>query len=373
MTLRSAFVVGVDRAGLLLIAFAAMAASIAASAFGALAADLTVALPDGPLAHVLQEGFVTPFASASGLAVAVMLTDGGIEAGRAAHADLLALSADALASGCKDGTLAKLDWAALGGRDRQVAGTASDCGVGAVLRSVVLAWNRDKFAATPSWGEFWDVAKVPGKRGLRRGARGNLEVALMADGVAAADIYATLRSDAGVERAFRKLDQLKPYLVWWQADDEAAKLLESGEALMTSAPAESIVAAQRGEGGTGAHPGFAVQWSGSLASVESWAAPAAPTAAPTAAPAGPPASVPGAAAAGRFLVFAAEPRNQRRLPALGGFGGAAQGANDGLAPELLAASPSAPANLAAALMLDDGFWRDNGAKLDKLFETWIVK
>ena len=322
------------------------------------APGLIVAVQQGVLPRAIDKGFAEPFAGSKGGApVSVVATDGSIAAARAAHADLAVLAPAALAAGCKDNSLTKLDWGALGGRERQVATAASDCGEGAVLRSLVLAWNRDKFPGQPSWAEFWDVAKVPGKRGLRRGARGNLELALLADGVAPGDVYATLRTDAGVQRAFRKLDQLKPYLVWWSADADAAKLLESGEVLMTSAPAEDIIAAQRGEAGK-AFPAFAVQWAGSLTSVDSFAILAGGAK---------------AALATKFLAFAADPKNERALPALGAFGGAAAGANDGLPPPELAVSPSAPANLAAGLMVDSAFWQDNGAKLEAQYESWLAK
>ena len=74
----------------------------------------------------------------------------------------------------------------------------------------------------PGWADFWDVAKYPGKRGLRRSAETNLEFALLADGVAPGDVYKTLRTSEGVDRAFRKLDQLKPYIVWWQIERRGA-------------------------------------------------------------------------------------------------------------------------------------------------------
>ena len=79
----------------------------------------------------------------------------------------------------------------------------------------VLAWDRGKFQGTPSWQDFWDIARVPGKRGLQRSPRGTLEIALLADGVAPGDVYRALRGDDGVQRAFRRLDQLLPYIVWW--------------------------------------------------------------------------------------------------------------------------------------------------------------
>lgn len=343
MTLCPAFVVGL-----------ATALCVRAAAAG----EISIAIRQGALTHVLADAFATPFGHATGNTVRIITTDGSIAAARAAHADIAVLDAPHLAQGCQDGSLRKLDWKALGGRNAQLPGTATDCGEGAVLKSLVLAWNRDKFPGTPNWAEFWDVAKVPGKRGLRKGARGNLELALLADGVAPGDVYSTLRSDAGVQRAFRRLDQLKPYLVWWSKGTDAPRLLESGEVLMTSAPAAGIVAAERGEGSSIAYPAFAVQWAGSLSSVKSWAILAG-------------AADP--ALATRFLAFAGEPKNQKVLPTLGGYGGAASGASEGLPAAVLATSPSAPANLGAGLMVDEAFWRENGPKLDKLFEAWLAK
>ncbi len=321
------------------------------------AGSLVAALPDAHLGPALTEAFLLPFTKAAGVPVSVLAFDGTLVAARAGHADLAVLDAPTLFDGCKSGVLAKLDWARLGGRERQLPQTATDCGAGALLLSTVLAWNRDKFPGMPTWAEFWDVAKVPGKRGLHRGARDNLEIALLADGVAPGDIYATLRTDAGVERAFRKLDQLKPYLVWWTEAGEAPRLLASGDVLMTSAAADRVVAAQR-SADPQEHHNFALQWAGNVTEVESWAILA---------------GSPDAADATRLLAFAADPKAQRALPALGGFGGATIGANDKLPPDLLAASPSTPANLASGLMVDEGFWHDNAAKLDKQFEAWMAK
>ena len=119
------------------------------------------------------------------------------------------VDSDELATGCSEGLFEKLDWSAIGGKDHYLPQAVSDCGVGAGLASLVLAWDRDKFPATPGWADFWDVAKYPGKRGLHRGVRGNLEFALFADGVSPADVYKVLATSEGVDRAFRRLDQLK--------------------------------------------------------------------------------------------------------------------------------------------------------------------
>ncbi len=93
----------------------------------------------------------------------------------------------------------------------------NDCGVGAIVYNFVLAYDGDKIKddAPKSWADFWDVKKCPGKRALRKGPKTNLEIALMADGVPPADVYKTLATPAGVDRAFKKLDaaEAQPDLV----------------------------------------------------------------------------------------------------------------------------------------------------------------
>src|SRR6185437_11415435 len=108
---------------------------------------------------------------------------------------VVSIPTDDLIAACEDGLLEKLDWSQIGGKDHYLPIGVNDCGVGAMLIGTVLAWNRDKLSGTPSWADFWDVAKYPGKRGLRKGAKGNLEFALLADGVAPGDVYKTLRAN----------------------------------------------------------------------------------------------------------------------------------------------------------------------------------
>ncbi len=324
-----------------------MVAALVAMSATAVAADLTIALPPVPLGlrEAVSTAFVTPFKAATGLDVAVQEVATG--------ADVALLEGSALLAGCRDGSLRKLDWSATGGRERLLPGLATDCGVGAVVETTVLAWDREKVQGSPGWAEFWDVAKVPGKRGLRRGVRANLEIALMADGVVAADIYPTLATDQGVERAFRKLDQLKPYIVWWDVERDPLRLLASGEVLITSAPATSVLPPRE----VATHL-IAVQWAGGLQRVGSWAVPS---------------SAPNAAAATKFLLFATDPKIAAKLVETGPWGPTSVGALAGLSADKLWPVPTAPANLAAGLMVNEQFWRDNEAKLDKRYDAWMTK
>ena len=119
---------------------------------------------------------------------------------------------------CDEGALEQLDPAILaagpGGEaatDDFIEGAITDCFVATDVYSMILAYDDSKFPdakpATPA--DFFDTAKFPGKRTMRKGAKFNLELALMADGVAPGDVYATLATPEGVDRAFAKLDTIK--------------------------------------------------------------------------------------------------------------------------------------------------------------------
>jgi putative spermidine/putrescine transport system substrate-binding protein len=339
-----------------LLAMGALAASMAMLC-PAEARELTIATRVDLVAPV-REVLARAFTEATGIAVSVVEAQIDVEAlkthgGPQEDGWDVILAGPALAqAGCDQGLLDKLDWAAIGGRDRYQSLGAGDCFVGALLDGVALTWDRDKFPASPTWSDFWDIAKYPGKRGLRHAARGNLEIALMADGVAPGDVYRTLRGSDGVERAFRKLDQLKPYLSFWDAPSDGPKTLGAGDVLMTSAEIDRVVAADHD-----LHRNFGLQWNGALLRVESWAVVK---------------GSPNAAAAGKLLAFVGDPKIAARLASFG-LGGLAKGSGDGLSPDLAAISPALPANQSAALVIDAQFWRDDGDKLATRFDAWMKR
>ena len=93
--------------------------------------------------------------------------------------------------------------------------------------SSILAYNKEKFGDNPprNWADFWDVKKFPGTRALRNHPLATLEAALLADGVPADKLY-----PLDVDRAFKKLEELKPYVtVWWSSGAQSAQLLADGE------------------------------------------------------------------------------------------------------------------------------------------------
>jgi putative spermidine/putrescine transport system substrate-binding protein len=75
------------------------------------------------------------------------------------------------------------------------------------------------------WPQFWDAKGLPGRRGLRSRPDETLEPALLADGVPARNLY-----PLDVDRAFRSLDRIKPYVPKWIAEtQQTITLMQTNE------------------------------------------------------------------------------------------------------------------------------------------------
>ncbi len=109
-------------------------------------------------------------------------------------------------------------------------GTISDCGVPVDTYSYVVAYNTEKYGNTPptSLADFFDLENFPGSRAMSGDpAEGNLEMALLADGVAVEDLY-----PLDYDRAFEKLDGIKADTTFWTSGAEQVEMMESGRADM---------------------------------------------------------------------------------------------------------------------------------------------
>lgn len=93
-----------------------------------------------------------------------------------------------------------------------------------------------------TWAEFWDVKKIPGRRGLPQRAEETFDLALLADGVAPKSVY-----PMDVERAFRSLDKIKPNVAhWFTQTQQSISLIQTGEADFTYTFKGRVMAAQAG-------------------------------------------------------------------------------------------------------------------------------
>ena len=99
-------------------------------------------------------------------------------------------------------------------------------GIGCIVWSYNIGYNSDVVGddVPQNWADVFDVAKYPGKRALRDRAYPMLEIALMADGVAPADLY-----PLDVDRAFAKLDSIKDHVIWYTSNSVSQQLFVDGE------------------------------------------------------------------------------------------------------------------------------------------------
>ncbi len=137
--------------------------------------------------------------------------------------------------GGEQGLVEKLDFNKMPNAAAMPAAYRNDYSVAYEFYSSVLAYSLKKYpdeaSAPKSWADFWDVKKFPGRRALRNHPIATLEAALMADGVAPDKLY-----PLDVDRAFKKLEEIKPHItVWWTSGAQSAQLLNDGEVDMIMA------------------------------------------------------------------------------------------------------------------------------------------
>jgi putative spermidine/putrescine transport system substrate-binding protein len=329
--------------------------------FGAAAArDLTAVSWGGATQAAQHKLYFEPFANQSGKPVLEESWDGGfgviqskVQAG-AANWDVVQVEADELALGCADGLYEKLDWDKLGGRDKFIDGASSDCGVGTYVWSMALAYDASKIKDGPqTWADFWNLEKFPGKRSLRKGAKYNLEYALIADGVPVDQVYDVLSTPEGVDRAFAKLSEIKSSIVWWESGAQPGQLLASGEITMAAAYNARITALNRSE-----KRNLRVVWPGSIHAIDSWVILK---------------DSPNAAAAMDLIAFASTAENQAKLPAELAYGLTNKDANASVPKDLAVDLPTYPDNQKQALPLNVDFWTDNAEALNERFNAWLAQ
>lgn len=332
---------------------------VAGSALALNAQALTVISFGGASGDAMQKAYFGPFSEESG----VSLTPGDyngelsriramVETGNVSW-DVVELESPELIRGCFEGLFEPIDWERLGLEDQLLDDAISECGVGTFVWSTALAYDADQLDTAPeSWADFWNIEEFPGTRGLRRGAKYTLEVALMADGVAGSDVYDVLATPEGVDRAFAKLDELKQHIQWWEAGSQPPQWLVSGDVVMTSSYNGRIAAAQE-EGRN-----LAITWNESLYDLDYWAIVAGSNRVDE---------------AYDFIRFSSMAENQSVYSSEIPYGPVNPEAIAGLSDEQAERMPTHADNLEGAIYVDTNFWVDHGELLEQRFNAWAAQ
>lgn len=216
-------------------------AALTFTAGSAAAQTLTVVSFGGSYQEGQSKALFQPAAKALGITVKEETYSGiadlrlKVKAG-AVTWDVVASGSGSAARAGAEGILEKLDYKTIDTKDF-LPNLAGDYCVGGDVFSTVLAWNTKTYGdkGPQSWADFWDVKKFPGKRAYRKGVAGALEPALMADGVPPEKVYEVLSAPGGIERAIKKIKELKPHIaVWWSSGAQHAQLMKDGEVDMVT-------------------------------------------------------------------------------------------------------------------------------------------
>ena len=211
------------------------AAALLLAAAPALARDLTVVGFGGGFQDNARKDIFAPYAAQTGQPLKDDVYNGemarvyAMQKAGSVDWDVVMVEAPELERGCEDGVFARLDWSVID-RAKFVPNSTSVCGAGAVGWGQALFYDTAKIPNGPkTFVELWDTKRFPGKRLLRNGAKTTLEVALMADGIAPSNVYPVLATREGQDRAFAKLDQIKPDLMFWRSGAQPLQLVGSGD------------------------------------------------------------------------------------------------------------------------------------------------
>ncbi|MEL6946937.1 MAG: ABC transporter substrate-binding protein [Pseudomonadota bacterium] len=360
-----------------MLASTALAAGVVLAASGSALADghaksLTVMSWGGAYTKSQVEAYHKPFTEKTGVKINSVDADNPakpiktqVEAGNVT-VDVADVEFSDAVRLCDEGLLEPIDASILPpapdgtpAKDDFIEGALTDCAVANIVWSTVYAFDASKFTGgkPATIGDFFDTAKFPGKRGMRKNAKANLEMALMADGVAADKVYEVLATEEGVNRAFAKLDTIKADIVWWEAGAQPPQLLADGEVLMTTAYNGRIFNAAVGE-----NKPFEIVWDGQILDFDLFVIPK---------------GAPNKEAALEFIKFSTDtqrladqakwisygPARKSSGPLVGKY----QDGKTDMAPQM----PTAEANLKNALVNSFEFWADRDTELSERFNAWL--
>ena len=335
---------------------------------------ITVVSWGGSYARAVDEGANVPFTEATGIPIRLESYNGGLAQIRAqvdvgnVHWDVVDLEIADAVRGCDEGLLEPIDIDDLPpGPDGTtaaedfVAESQTECGVSNVYWSTVYAYNDRNFPGEKptTMADFFDLEKFPGRRGMRRVPQVNLEFALIADGVPLDEVYATMRTPEGLDRAFAKLETIRDEVVWWEAGAQPPQMLADREVVMSTAYNGRIFNAQILE-----NQPFTIVWDGQLLDVGQI---------------GIVAGTRRLEEALRYVAFKTSAESLARIARRISYSPSRRSAVPLVTTHVVAGidmaphMPAGPGNADRALRYDWAFWVDYQDELNERFSAWLTR
>lgn len=328
--------------------------------------SLTVVSWGGAYGAVQKEHMIDPFQKETGIRVLFEDYSGGVAEMKAQveskniQWDVVDVEVIDLERACSEGLLEAIPREILpAGADGTPAAQdfipealASECAVGNIVWSVVFAYNKSTIGATEatSLEDFFDVAKIAGKRAMRKRPQVNMEWALLADGVPATEVYDVLATPEGQRRAFDKLASIKSDIVWFDSWSQAPQLLNDGGAVLVQSANGRFYDAIRKEGKP-----FVMVWDRHIYDLDAWSVLK---------------GSPKKDLAFRFIAYTTQSKP------LAGMSDIAYGPTRKSATPLMdqAAAPYLPTtHLDKGLRASSEFWADYGESLGEKFNEWLLQ
>ncbi len=328
---------------------------------GQAAAQLTIVSFGGSYQEGQSKAVFQPAAKALGITIKEETYSGiadlrlKVKAGAVAW-DVVSSGSGSAARAGSEGLLEALDYKTIDVSNFSPGLTQEFC-VGSDVFSNVLAWNTKTYGekGPQNWVDFWDVKKFPGKRAYRKGVAGSLEPALMADGVPPAKVYEVLSAPGGIERAIKKIKELKPHVaVWWSSGAQHAQLMKDGEVdMITGWNGRFDVVAKDGAK-------VAYTFNQGILDYDCF---------------GIPKGAPNKALAMKFLNEISKPQYQAEFTKYITYGPANAKAYEGSAiPAAYAKTlPSHPDNAAKQIMIDLNWYTKNEARASELYQNMLTE
>ncbi len=349
-------------------------AVIGAAALGVVAAtpaaaeSITVVSWGGAYTKSQIEAYHKPFTKKTGITVNSADYNGGlaevraqVESGNVTW-DVVDLELADVIRGCDEGILLPIDKSILPpapdgtpATKDFIEGALPECAVGTIVWSTVYAFDDTKFTGDKpkTIADFFDTKRFPGKRGLRKTPKVNIEWALMADGVPADKVYEVLSTPEGVERAFKVLDRIKDDVIWWEAGAQPPQMLADGEVAMTSAYNGRLFNAIVKE-----KKPFKIVWDGQVWDLDLWGI------------------VKGSPNLKNTLDFVKFSTDTQRLADQAkwiSYGPVRKSSMKLIPPDMRPHMPTAPDNFKNALQNDFEWWADHQDDMNERFASWLAK
>ncbi len=340
----------------------------AAAASESARGEITFTSWTGPYMRSQMLGFVRPYEEATGTRVNVEHYAGGINEIRdqveSANViwDVVDLTqADSLRA-CEEGLLENVQDIELPDgadgsdfRDDFVEGALNPCGIGVIVWATVFGYSNDAFGDNlpTSVADFFDTKSFPGPRAIRNDPTVVMEWALIADGVAEEDVYGVLETPEGIERAFAKMDAIRPGLVLWDNGREPVRLLNNDEVVMTSVWATTGAVASREEGAN-----FSIVWDGRVIELDLFGIPKGSRYKEEAI---------------EFIRFASSSESLANMVSFLPNGPTRRSSLALISDDVLSQLPNGPAYTEEVSIFSDAqWWSENAAVLEEAFDAWIA-